>query len=247
MGVQDRPKVRLDQVAAMAPQLFRILRTRIIQGELEPGARLSESEVAAAYEVSRQPVREAFIKLVEEGLLEVRPQRGSFVRRIDVAAVMDARFVREAIEADVVKILAGRSDPALDRDLRRQIAEQEERASEGDHVGFIALDERFHRTLAEAAGHRQAWGVIESVKSQMDRVRYLSTRRFPMDALVRQHGAVAQAVAEGNLEAAEVAIRTHLRTIINDLPAVVANHPAYFDAPEADLPSGYDDDPTQPI
>src|SRR5690606_41130352 len=74
--MNDAPRTvwTLDQSAPLGPQLYRILRQRIISVDLAPGSRLSEAEIAATYELSRQPVREAFIKLAEEGLLEVRPQ-----------------------------------------------------------------------------------------------------------------------------------------------------------------------------
>src|SRR5690606_41732276 len=92
----------VDQSASLTPQLYRILRERIISADLIPGSRISESEIARSYSLSRQPVREAFIKLAEDGLVEIRPQRGTLVRKITPEAVMDARFVREAIETDLV-------------------------------------------------------------------------------------------------------------------------------------------------
>src|SRR5690554_5571253 len=85
--------------AAAAPAVARPDRA----GRPVPGTRISETELAAAYEVSRQPVREAFIKLAEEGLLAVRPQRGTFILRISIPAVLTARFIREAVEADIVR------------------------------------------------------------------------------------------------------------------------------------------------
>lgn len=215
------------QGAPVGPQLYRILRERIIRNDLVPGARISESEIAADFSVSRQPVREAFIKLAEEGLLEIRPQRGTFVRKISIDSVMDARFVREAIEADIVRMLAEKPDKALGRELRSQLAEQKKAAGR-DPVRFIQLDERFHRTLAEAAGKSYAWSVVESVKAQMDRVRHLSVQRFPMDALVEQHAAVAGAIADGDAAAAEQAMRLHLRMIQTDLPEVARAKPEYF-------------------
>ena len=75
-------------------QLHRLLRASIIEGQLLPGQIISEIEMSKRFSISRQPVREAFIKLAEESLVEVRPQRGTYVRRISVPAVMTARFVR---------------------------------------------------------------------------------------------------------------------------------------------------------
>lgn len=229
MVFQYQQRWVIEQGAPVGPQLYRILRERVIRNDLAPGARISESEIAATYALSRQPVREAFIKLAEEGLLEIRPQRGTFVRKIAISSVMDARFVREAIEADIVKLLAREADPALAADLRGQIAVQREAAAEHNSLRFIELDETFHRTLAEAADKSYAWDVVESVKYQMDRVRHLSTMRFPMEKLVEQHAAIADAIAEGDDQAAEAAIRGHLREILDDLPKIAAEKPDFFE------------------
>lgn len=218
----------VDLAMPVGPQLYRLLHQRIIRNELAPGARVSESEIAAQYGLSRQPVREAFIKLAEDGLVEVRPQRGTYVRKISIVSVMDARFVREAIEADVVRLVARASDAALVRELRRQIDAQREVAG-SDPRAFVPLDDRFHRTLAEAAGKPFGWRVIEGMKSQMDRVRQLSTLQFPMERLISQHSAIADAIAEGDADRAETAMRTHLREILKDLPVIRQNLPEFFD------------------
>lgn len=218
----------LDPTQPVGPQLVRILRSRIIGNDFVPGSRLSESEVAQHYALSRQPVREAFIRLEEEGLLEVRPQRGTYVRKISERAVLDARFVREAIEADVVKELTQSADPALGRELGDQIDRQRTLIA-SDAAGFMALDDLFHRTLCEAAGRAHAWTVIEGLKSQMDRVRHLTTQRSPNMQLIEHHAAIARTIAEGDREAAERALRHHLRAILADLPVVRASLPEYFD------------------
>ena len=223
---------QIDPTAPVGPQLTRILRLSIIRNQLEPGARLSESEIGTKFGLSRQPVREAFIKLAEEGLLEIRPQRGTFVRKISLDAVMDARFVREAVEADIVKACIELAPEGLVRDLRGQIAAQQ-RLVDDRPSAFVPLDDEFHRTLAQAAGRPNAWTVIEGMKSQMDRVRYLSTQRFPMEKLVLQHSAIADAIGAGNRDAAEKAMRSHLRAILTDLPEVVRDQPGFFDEEDA--------------
>jgi GntR family transcriptional regulator, rspAB operon transcriptional repressor len=218
----------IDLAAPVGPQLRKILRERIIRSDLRPGTLLSESEIAGVYAVSRQPVREAFIKLAEDGLVEVRPQRGTFVRKISASAVKDARFVREAVEADVVKLLVGKMPVAAITGLRRLIALQRE-AAKGDRIRFMELDEQFHRALANAAGKIGAWRVIESSKSQMDRVRFLSTLHFPMQKLVEQHASIVDAIEAGDGEAAEQAMRGHLREVLNDLPTIAAATPEFFE------------------
>lgn len=214
--------------AAVGPQLRKILRERIIRTDLPPGSPLSESEIAKVYSISRQPVREAFIKLSEEGLVEIRPQRGTFVRKISTSDVMDARFVREAVEADIVKLLAGNPRQEAIAVLRDLVAQQTE-AARHDHLKFMELDERFHRQLSAAAGKNGVWRVIEESKSQMDRVRFLSTMQFPMDKLVEQHTAIVDAIALGDAAAAENAMRMHLREVLKDLPKVAESSPHYFE------------------
>lgn len=219
--------------AAVGPQLYRILRRRIIRNDLVPEVRMSESEIAGNYGVSRQPVREAFIKLSEEGLLEIRPQRGTFVRRIVISEVTGARFVREAIEADVIKLLASEHVLGLVEELRAQLRRQKSVAERKEpYSRFVELDDTFHRTLATAARQNYAWEIVENVKAQMDRVRHLSALRFPMEKLIAQHEAIVDAIEAQDVQAAEAAIRGHLREILNDLPVVAQSRPEFFDDTE---------------
>lgn len=227
---------KLDSLEAIEPQesiasqLFQRLRARIIQLDFQPGQRISETEVARYYAVSRQPVREAFIKLATAGLIDIRPQRGTFVKKIEIAAVMDARFVREAIEADVVRNIAEDVDAATIAGLRAQIAHQR-RIPEDDHASFLAADETFHKTLAETAGKAYAWRVVEEVKAQMDRVRYLSFGgTTSTTVLIDQHERIVDALEHGNRKKAESAVRQHLREILKSLPRIASEHPDLFDA-----------------
>jgi len=217
----------LELTSPVRPQIYVGLRQRIIRSEIPPGTALSEAEIARRFSISRQPVREAFIKLSEEGLLEVRPQRGTFVRKISKTAVVDARFVREAIEANIVREVAAEGDAGLVARLRKQLVIQQA-VPMGELYDFMRLDEEFHWTLADAAGRLYGWKVIEDVKLQMDRVRYLSLRSFPQAKLVRQHTAIVDAIETASPDEAERAMRDHLRLIMDDLPLIEAQHPDFF-------------------
>lgn len=223
---------KLDPNGPIGPNLRRILRARIVSCDLSPGTRISESELASAYGISRQPVREAFIKLSQEKLLQIRPQRGTVVARIDLQAVLDARFVREATEADIVKLLAAAPDADLVAELRRQLEAQAE-APKNSPAHFIGLDDLFHRTLAEAAGRRTVWSLVETLKLHFDRVRFITSARFPTEKLVTQHGRLVDLIEAGDVAGAEAAIRSHLREVLTDLPKVTRAHPAFF---EGELP-----------
>ena len=219
----------LEQSSAVGPQLYRLLRDRIVKGDLAPGARISESEIAASYKVSRQPVREAFIKLAEESLVEVRPQRGTYVRRISVPAVMTARFVREAVEADIVRAAAQAVTPDILALLEANLAAQRAVVDSDDPSRFMELDEAFHRLLAQAAGQPAIWDILEDLKTQMDRVRHISARQFPRERLIDQHAAVVAALRSGDPDAAEAQMRAHLKGVLTDLPAIAEAMPEFFD------------------
>ncbi|OSP55592.1 GntR family transcriptional regulator [Pseudoruegeria sp. SK021] len=223
----------LPQEGAVAPQLHRQLRNRIISCELEPGQRISETDIAAGYRVSRQPVREAFIKLAGENLVSVRPQRGTYVGLISVSAALSARFIREAVEADLVRRVVERATPEMVTALEDQVVQQRGTAEAGDPSGFMRLDETFHRMLAAFADAPDVSDYLDNLNVQMNRVRNISARQFAPGKLVDQHGAVVDAIRRGDADAADQAMRIHLREFKKDLPRIVDAYPDYFDHIEA--------------
>lgn len=207
-------------------RVFDAIRQAIVQLQLRPGNLLSEAEVARQLGVSRQPVREAFIKLAEVGLVEVRPQRGTFVVLISKREVQNARFIREAVEVAVARKAAEEASAAHIRRLRAIVAEQ--RVAD-DQVGFLRLDEMFHETIAASADCDYAWRVIESLKAQMDRVRFLSIDdATPIDRIVLQHTAIIDAIEKRSPDAAEAAVRAHMAEILISLPRLAGAHPELF-------------------
>ncbi|MDQ7775991.1 GntR family transcriptional regulator [Paracoccus aminovorans] len=211
--------------APFAAQLHARLRQRIVGCELSPGTRLSEQEIADQYQLSRQPVREAFIRLTGDGLIEVRPQRGTFVTRIDLEWVLCTRFIRESVEADLARRAARRATPAQLQALFAQVAQQEQAA---DAAQLARLDEEFHAQLAAIAGKAMVWTHLQQIKIHLDRARHLLTALIARDAIIAQHRAVAEAVASGDPDRAEAAIRLHLRRVLRDLPALLDLSPDYF-------------------
>ncbi len=215
---------------SIGTQLYRHLRGAIIRGDLHPGQALSESEIARQYSTSRQPVREAFIKLAEERLVNIQPQRGTFVVKISVADVLDARFVREAIEVAVAQEAATSAPPTAIKELRNLI-EQQIAVSHGHNAEFLALDEEFHRTISLSVGRAHAWRVIEGIKAQMDRIRYLSLDdATPLPLIIEQHSRIVDGIEAGNPAAAAAAMRSHLREIIISLPDIAARFPDVFES-----------------
>lgn len=222
------PTPIIEQGVAVGPQLYASLRERIVRGDLTPGARLSESDIASAYCLSRQPVREAFIKLAEQHLVEVRPQRGTYVGLISVADVRTARFIREAVEVDIIRTVVETADATALAALDSQVATQRALNADAPSQDFMLLDEKFHRTLAELAGQAAVADHLQELNVQMDRVRHISARQFARDKSVIQHAELVGAIRARDAHRAEKAMRTHLREIMLDLPSIVAAHPDFF-------------------
>ena len=201
------------------------IRQDIVTLRLRPGVRLSENELAVRFGTSRAPVREALIRLVEEGLIEVQPQRGSFVSRISLAAMQRARFVREALEVAIVRRAAERGLSAAAKDrILATLREQEE--AQKDPERFTIADDAFHRTLADDVGIAQLWSVLEREKSQFDRIRFLSLPVVtPVASLIAQHRAILAAVLDRNPQAAEDAMRIHLSEVLKSAETLAAEHP----------------------
>lgn len=215
--------------ATIGARVYDTVRSAIVQLRFRPGNPLSEAEIARQLGVSRQPVREAFIKLAETGLVEIRPQRGTFVRLISKREVANARFIREAIEVAIVRKTAAEASAADIAALERLVGEQRAVAVGGDNVAFLRLDEKFHLAIACSADCEDAWRVLEGLKAQMDRVRYLSLpEATPLETIIEQHERIVRAIADHSPEAAELAMRQHLSEILLSLPKLAAGHPAYF-------------------
>ena len=136
----------------MALRVGGMLRDAIVTMALKPGDVISESDIAAQHGVSRQPVREAFIRLAQQGLLLIRPKRATVVKKISPEGVRQSRFIRESIEVEIVRRVAANPGAEAQGVLDGLIAEQETAAAANDKAGFHLLDELFHRTLARLAG-----------------------------------------------------------------------------------------------
>ena len=214
------------RAATTAQQVHDWLYRCVLRGDLLPGTRLSETEIAAQVNLSRQPVREAFIRHAADGLAEVLPQRGTYIGRISMRAVLSARFIREAVESDLVRHVAG-TRPDLTA-MAAELTVQERCDVAGDVPGFIESDDRFHRAMALAADQAAVWQDLERLKAQMNRLRHLSMRVFDRSQTIAQHRAVLTTLQAGDADAAEDAIRTHLRQMLTELPQMAAAHPDYF-------------------
>src|SRR5438477_6538020 len=124
--IVPRSSGRLDRDRQAAPQVFERLRGMIISLELPPGSPLSRAALAEQFGVSSTPIRDALMRLDEEGLVEVFPQYATVVSRIDVRRAQQAHFLRQALELEIVRGLALKHEDALSTELNAMIARQQQ-------------------------------------------------------------------------------------------------------------------------
>ena len=213
----------------MAVKVVNALRDDIVTMSMKPGDVISESDIAARYGVSRQPVREAFIRLAQQGLLLIRPKRATVVKKISPDGVRQSRFIRESIEVEIIRRVASHPNAKVKDVLAKLIADQEIASSANDSRRFHTLDELFHRTLARLAGVEYAWQLIDDHKMQLDRVRYLTLGVSSSQRAIAEHKQIVEAVVQGDAAGAEAAMRAHLGRAEVLLNQTIADFPDYFE------------------
>lgn len=219
----------LDRSRHAAPQVFERLRDMILSLELAPGTVLSRAELAAQFGLSQTPIRDALIKLGEEGLVDIFPQHATVVSRIDAAAAARAQFLRRSIEAEVVRTLTGHAEAALVDQLRAQIDMQAALMGSAAYLEFIAADRAFHRLMYVAAGVPDLFDLVRQRSGHVDRLRMLNLPSVGKQrAIVRDHRRIVDAIANGDAEAAQTSLRDHLSGTLGQIDAIRAAHPDYF-------------------
>jgi DNA-binding GntR family transcriptional regulator len=220
---------RLDRDRQAAPQVFERLRGMIISLDLPPGSPLSRAALAGQFGVSSTPIRDALMRLEEEGLVEVFPQYATVVSRVDVRLAQQAHFLRQAVELEIVRGLAIRHDEALVAELNAAIARQQQFAKAGDFESFMTADNEFHAQLYAATDKRDIWALVRSRSGHIDRLRrmHLPSPGKAQD-IVRHHRLIAKAIGAGEPDEAQKHLRTHLSGTLSELAQIRARYPEYL-------------------
>ena len=213
----------------MGRSVYESIRTAILDCTFLPGMALSEQALSDGLQVSRAPVREAFRQLGAEGLLEVQPQRGTFVARLSRSRIEDAIFVREAIECKAAE-LAAQAPLAGRRTLEDVLARQAGASERKDYATHLAADEEFHRRILALAGHPHAWGPLRLARTGMNRIRHLAIPEVGSNRIaIDQHRDVVNAIVAGDGARAAEVMRTHIQSPLVFLDAIRQRFPDYFD------------------
>lgn len=223
------PRTTLDRSRHAAPQVFEQLRARIVSMELAPGTVLVRSELAEAFGVSQTPIRDALIKLGEEGLVQIFAQHATVVSRIDLAAATQAHLLRQALELEIVERLAcGEADAALEARLTDALARQEATGTltDADCVEFIEADQAFHQAMYVALGREALWALVRRQSGHIDRLcRLHLPEAGNIASVLAQHEQIAATIARREPSAARTAVREHLNDLLGRIDEIRRLYP----------------------
>jgi len=210
--------------------VFEKLYEDIASLKLLPATKLSEVEVARSFGISRQPVRDAFNRLAHLDLLLIRPQKATVVRGFSIDRIAHARFVRLAVELEVVWRACDVWDADHAATLERNISKQQKLLETGPHEAFHALDREFHQLICELGGCPMAAKTIEDCKSKVDRLCVLSLGSGREAAtLVQDHQLIAEALKNRSIKDCTAIVRTHLSRLDATITEIQRTHSEYFE------------------
>lgn len=216
--------------------IYDILKGEILNLKLQPGQAISEPETAARFGMSRTPVREAFRKMENERLLEVKPKVGTRVARIQMKKVFDVLYIREAVEAYIYQTLSKNMEAHSIQKMSILLAKQkllldEESDSQEGAAKFLALDNQFHKELFEIAGKSGVWEILMESCFDYERARvFLNvSHNLHMRENYREHELLLTYLVEGRLEELLEHNKTHLYGGVSRIFQALKDHPEYFD------------------
>jgi DNA-binding GntR family transcriptional regulator len=193
------------------------IRSQILEGRFEPGMQLTESQLATQLDVSRGPVREAFQRLVQEGLLVAEPHRGVFVPRLEADDVADVYVARAAIERSAARLLVRRGDPAVLDELGALVTEMSRSAEGGSWSDIADADLRFHETLVAGARSPRLARMYDTLLVETRLCfRNLGDITADPDEVVAEHRALLDALRAGDEDGAAACVEDHLIRASND-------------------------------
>ena len=208
----DEPRT-MPAHGSAAARVYAHVKARLLDGTFLPGSLLSENEVSQRLGLSRTPVRQAFVQLEAEGLLELYPKRGALVVPIAASEVEDVFEARLLVEEHCARRAAG-AGPALGAELDDAIAEQERAVAAGT-AGFAEADRHFHRAIVAAAGNAILTRLYDALRDRQQRIAAAAVARSGTagaERFIAEHRGIAAALARRDADEACELVAAHLRS-----------------------------------
>ncbi|HEX3630827.1 MAG TPA: GntR family transcriptional regulator [Candidatus Dormibacteraeota bacterium] len=194
------------------------MRNEIVSGRFHPNERLIEADLARRLSAGRSAIRAAFVRLDQEGLVVLEPNRGARVRLVSDREALEIEEVRVVLEQLIVRHAAQRASAVDLRDLRRSIDEMRRRLDEGNPMGYSELNAEFHQRIWRIADHETAARLLANLKSQSLRFQYRTILRpGRTEQSLREHERILEALAARDPNGSEDAMREHLSGVVETL------------------------------
>jgi DNA-binding GntR family transcriptional regulator len=198
-----------------AARVYAHVKERLLDGRFPGGSLLSENEISQRLGLSRTPVRQAFVQLEAEGLLELYPKRGALVVPVAASEIEDVFEARLLVEQHCARRAAA-AGAGLAQELAEAIADQERAvaAPSSDTTGFARADRRFHRAIVAAAGNAILTRLYDALRDRQQRIAAVAVARDPAGAaqFIADHREIAAALERGDATAACELVAAHLRS-----------------------------------
>ncbi len=239
--MEPQPTANIDRHRNIGDQVYEILRGQIVRLELPPGEPINERALVARLGVSRTPIRAAISRLSDEGLIDIQPNVGTYVSRIEIAKVEEGRLIRDSLERATIRQAAAHFDKAAETALQQCLKRHDKAANENRPKEAMAADDEFHQRISELSGHLSIWATIRRAKADFDRLRHLATLMPGRnEETVDEHNAILMALRHGDPAQCERALQHHLDRAYEMILKAARHHPDYI----ADLKS--DNSPARP-
>jgi DNA-binding GntR family transcriptional regulator len=220
-GARPRP-IRAIAQTRLTQTIYKLLRARLANHDFAPGERLRLDALAARLGVSRTPVRDALNQLAAEGLIEIRPRRGTFVAQVDTETVAELYQVRLMIDTCVGKLLARRLTPAQTRSLSKRFDKLVALVDADryvDYGAYLEADRDFHSAIVRLLGNRRLTALYEEINLPLWLVRAQQDAGAPRDAAhsLAEHRAILRALEARDPRAAAEAMAAHIESSLAKL------------------------------
>lgn len=210
---------------------YRVLKDNILSLILRPGDAISETELSKLLNISRTPIREALVHLKNEALVDVYPQKGTFVSLLDFTLIEEAEFMRTVLECEVVK-LATKSFSNEDLQELEKILEFQRKIAEFSPSAFefFNLDNKFHEVIFKGCNKSNVWEQTKVISSHLNRIRLLDAmERTSLELTLHQHEQIFNLIKEKSpAEKVEKVIKEHISSFHTQMEGLFKKYPLFF-------------------
>ncbi|EMM3430263.1 GntR family transcriptional regulator [Klebsiella aerogenes] len=205
------------------------IKSKILNFNLKPGDNLNANALSKEYGISNMPIRDVFIRLSYDKLVDIYPQSGTFVSKIDLSYVNETAFMRYILEKSMFSSLSVEESSLDFSDLDRNIIDQQKALDKKEFDHFLFFDNQFHCLIFSLANHRQTWDLIQNIKFNYNRMRFLNmSDKNVLDKIFSEHLTLLNSLKNREFDKINNILLEHLIFSEEEINLSLKNFPEYF-------------------